>query len=90
MGIHPAHPKELGRLNRVIGQVEGVKRMIEEGRYCPDILTQLRAVNAAVRSVEAAILESHLESCVRETFQSRKPAEIRKKIDELTRLYKRS
>lgn len=87
---HPNHHTQLRRLNRIVGQLEGVKKMIEENRYCPDILVQLRAVHSAVRSVEAAILESHLESCVREAFQSKNEREIRKKVAELTRLYKRS
>lgn len=90
MGIYPDHRRNISRLNRVVGQVEGVKRMIEDGRYGPDILVQLRAVHSAVRAIEAAILESHLESCVQETFEAKKPAEIRKKIAELTKLYKRS
>ena len=61
---HPCHQSEIGKLNRISGQVEGIKKMIEDGRYCPDILTQLRAARAAIRTVEANILETHLQHCV--------------------------
>lgn len=88
--IHPDHRAEITRLARAIGQLEGIRKMIEEGRYCADILIQLRAVHSAVRGVEAAILEKHLESCVREAFESRDTGTMRRKIVELTRLYKRA
>lgn len=51
-----------GRLNRVSGQIEGIKRMVAEQRPVPETLTQLRAVRAAVRSVEADMLEGHLNA----------------------------
>ena len=85
---HPDHTGEITRLSRAIGQLEGVRKMIEDGRYCADILVQLRAVHSAIRGVEAAILEKHLESCVRDAFESADPATMRRKITELTRLYK--
>ena len=83
------HDSELGKLNRISGQVEGVKKMIAERRYCPDILTQLRAVRSAVRSVEANILETHLKSCVTESLTSGNARDAQKKIDELKDLFKR-
>ncbi len=45
---HPSHDAEIKRLNRIAGQIEGVKKMVDEGRYCPEILSQLRAVRSAV------------------------------------------
>ncbi len=57
------------RLNRVIGQLNGVKRMVDENRYCGDILTQLAAAEAAVRRVSEIILRNHLETCVVERVQ---------------------
>ena len=87
---HPDHRAELARVSRAIGQLEGIRKMIEEERYCADILVQLRAVHSAVRGVEAAILEKHLESCVREAFESKDSTTMRRKIVELTRLYKRA
>ena len=74
---HPDHSKEISRLNRISGQIEGVKKMIEERRYCPDILTQLRAVSSATKSLEASVLEAHLGSCVADAFKSDKVEESR-------------
>lgn len=84
---HPCHHAELKKLNRVAGQIEGVKKMIDAGRYCIDILTQLRAARAALRRVEADILESHLNSCVVESFLSGKSRDA--KIRELKELYRK-
>ena len=50
---HPEHDKVKPLLNRVAGQVEGVRKMIEERRYCPDILTQLKAIRSATKNIEA-------------------------------------
>lgn len=86
---HPCHKDETTKLNRIAGQVEGVKRMIDDGRYCTDILTQLRAVRSAVRSVEAKILETHLQHCVSEAVTSGSKEEMQEKIDEIKDLFKR-
>ena len=82
---HPDHSKELARLNRISGQLEGVKRMIEERRYCPEILIQLRAIRSAVRAVESNILKTHLQSCVAQSFAS--DADREQKIEELKKLF---
>lgn len=87
--IHPDHGKEISRVNRIVGQLEGVKKMIEEQRYCPDILTQLRAASSATKSLEAKILESHLGSCVAEAFESGNIDDQQKKVSELITLFKR-
>ncbi len=86
---HPDHRKELARLNRIAGQVEGVKRMIEERRYCPDILSQLRAIRAAVHAIEANLLEAHLGHCVTEALSAKDTANRQSKIQELKDLYRR-
>lgn len=86
---HHDHSKQLPRLNRIAGQVEGVKRMIGEGRYCPDIITQLRAIRAAVKTVEADILEGHLKSCVTTTLASGDKDEADIMIEEIKDLFKR-
>lgn len=83
----PAHQENLPRLNRIAGQVEGVKRMILEGRYCPDILIQLRAIRSAVRQVENNILQKHLQHCVAQAFATGEGAE--EKIQELCKLFSR-
>lgn len=86
---YPDHSKEISRLNRISGQIEGVKKMIEERRYCPDILTQLRAVASATKSLEATILEAHLGTCVADAFKSDNMEEQKEKISELVKLFKR-
>lgn len=86
---HPSHVDQLPRLNRIAGQVEGVKKMIKEQRYCPDILTQLHAVRSAVRNLEIQILDSHLSHCVTETFQRQDQEKQKQKIEEIRQLIKR-
>lgn len=86
---HPDHSVDLPRLNRIGGQIAGVKRMIEEDRHCTDILTQIRAVRAALKGLEANILERHLNHCVAESMTAQNPAAVRDKIDELKDLFRR-
>ncbi|MBU0859730.1 MAG: metal-sensitive transcriptional regulator [Alphaproteobacteria bacterium] len=86
---HPDHFGELPRLNRVAGQIDGIKRMIGEDRHCTEILAQIRAARAALKTVEASVLESHLQSCVRDAMTSGDQAEIDAKIEELKDLFKR-
>jgi DNA-binding FrmR family transcriptional regulator len=84
---HASHDAEIKRLNRIAGQIEGVKKMIEEGRYCPEILSQLRAVRSAVKGIETEILRRHLSSCVTSAMQSGDKASRMKSIEEVTRLF---
>jgi DNA-binding FrmR family transcriptional regulator len=86
---HPSHSEQLPRLNRIAGQVEGVKKMIQERRYCPDILTQLHAVRSAVRNLEIQILDSHLSHCVADAFQQKDQGKVKQKIEEIRQLIKR-
>ena len=81
------HHKELGRLNRISGQLEGIKKMIAEKRHCSEILSQLRAVRFAVRAVEANILKAQLQYCVVQSFNSEE--ERQQKIEELRDLFDR-
>lgn len=71
------------RLKRVEGQVGGLLRMIEDDRYCVDILTQINAVRAALHKVEEEILRDHLSHCVANAFASGDPVEQRHKVEEL-------
>jgi len=83
------HTPEISRINRLIGQLEGVKRMISEQRYCPDILVQTKACSAALRQLEAKILERHLEHCVSEAFNGNKSKPHQaKKIEELIEIFR--
>ncbi|HEY0113646.1 MAG TPA: metal-sensitive transcriptional regulator [Allosphingosinicella sp.] len=83
-------PKLLNRLKRLEGQVRGIGRMVEEDRYCIDILTQLQAARAALGKVEAELLREHLHHCVHGALTGTDPEEQRKKIGELIELLDRS
>ncbi|MFO1188373.1 MAG: metal-sensitive transcriptional regulator [Alphaproteobacteria bacterium] len=71
------------RLNRIEGQVRGIARMVDEDRYCIDVVTQLSAVRAALRRVEAEILRDHVSHCVEEAITKGDRDEQRHKIAEL-------
>lgn len=83
MPKHPEHHQELSRLNRVIGQLEGIKRMIEEQRYCVDILSQLRAVRNAVKTIELDVLERHVLNCLNEVACHGSQELRQEKMDEI-------
>lgn len=57
------------RINRTIGQLNGIKTMVEEDRYCGDVLTQLAAVESAVKAISRMVMQDHLETCVVERIQ---------------------
>jgi CsoR family transcriptional regulator, copper-sensing transcriptional repressor len=71
------------RLHRIEGQVRGVERMVEEDRYCIDILTQIAAVNTALESLAFRILDEHVRHCVAGALQSGDKADATKKTEEL-------
>lgn len=75
--------KVVARLKRIEGQVRGLLRMVEEDRYCVDILTQIDAVRAALHKVEEQVLQDHVSHCVANAFASGDPVEQRHKVDEL-------
>ena len=61
--------KIIARLNRIEGQVRGIKQMTEDGEYCIDILTQISAVNSALKSVALLLIDDHLNHCVRQAVE---------------------
>lgn len=73
------------RINKIIGQLNGIKKMIDEDRYCDDILIQLSAVDKSVKSLANLILDEHMHSCLVRNIQDGK-LEI---IDEIIDLFKR-
>lgn len=86
---HPDHCHNKKLLNRVIGQLEGVRRMVDERRYCADILVQTRAASAALKKIELAILKSHMDHCVAEAFNEKAPVKSAEKIAELVKIMER-
>ena len=80
----------LARLGRIEGQVRGVARMIEQDRYCIDVLTQMHALRSALDKVEQDVLSEHLNHCVAHAFTAGDEVERRSKIDELIEVLDRS
>jgi DNA-binding FrmR family transcriptional regulator len=81
--------KALGRLRRIEGQVQGIQRMVEEEKYCVDILLQLTAVEGAVEQVQRLLLARHIESCVAEAIRSGSTRDRQRKVDELLDVFSR-
>lgn len=71
------------RLGRIEGQVRGLSKMVEEDRYCIDVVTQISAVRAALRRVEEEVLKDHVSHCVEHAIASGDKADQRQKIAEL-------
>ena len=87
---HIEKPKLLNRLNRIEGQVRGVGRMVEEGRYCIDVLTQVRAIRAALGRFESEMLKGHLNHCIEEAIVSGDVEQQRLKAAEIVALLDRA
>ena len=80
----------LKRLGRIEGQVRGIARMVDEDRYCIDIVTQIAAVRAALRRLEEEILRDHVAHCVEHAIASGNKADQRRKIEELMQVVSRA
>jgi CsoR family transcriptional regulator, copper-sensing transcriptional repressor len=80
----------LKRLSRIEGQVRGLSRMVGEGRYCIDIVTQISAIRAALRRAEEEILRDHVAHCVEHAITSGNKTDQRKKISEIIEVLGRS
>ncbi len=76
----------LHRLRRIEGQIRGLQRMVEEDRYCPDILVQLSSVQEALRAVGQALMRNHLKHCVTQAVRKGRKADADAKYDELMEL----
>ena len=84
---HPSHKKELSSVRRIEGQLRGIAKMIEEEKYCVDILNQIKAVRKSIASVEGKILKTHLEECVKDYLKGEK--EFESKVEEIIKVLKR-
>lgn len=82
------HNDQLSNLNRIIGQLEGIKKMINDKRYCVDILQQIKAAKSALRTVENNVLNKHIEHCISTAINNANQLEINQKIQELQKLLK--
>lgn len=87
--MKPRHKDCLSRLSRIEGQVRGVARMVEEERYCIDILTQIRAIKAALNKVETVVLKDHADHCIAQAIKSGNADDQKEKFNELVDLFER-
>ena len=82
------YKKLINRLNRIEGQVRGIKRMVEESAYCPDILVQAAAVNAALNAFNKELLANHIKTCVTQDIKDGKTETVDELLATLQRLMK--
>jgi DNA-binding FrmR family transcriptional regulator len=88
--MDPAVAKKAGTaLKRIEGQVRGVQKMLEEDRYCIDVVTQIEAVRAALSKVEADLLRQHLQHCVHHAMNSKDKTEQGRVIEELVGVFRK-
>jgi DNA-binding FrmR family transcriptional regulator len=85
----PARQDLLLRLRRVEGQVRGVQKMVEEDRYCPDVLVQMSAIHESLRAVERTLMKDHLQHCATEALRSGDDEQAQRTYNELTELFYR-
>lgn len=83
------HEAQVIRLNRIEGQVRGISKMVQEERYCVDILTQIRSASSALARVQENIFKGHMESCVRESLTGDDPRDREAKVNEILVLLSR-
>lgn len=79
--------KTINRLKRSEGQIRGIIKVLEDGRYCIDVLNQMQAVKAAIARAESEILKDHAATCVESAIKSGNEAEQREKVSELIDLF---
>ena len=87
---HPVHDQQVVRLKKIEGQVRGLQKMIEERRYCMDLISQIRAVSGALKQVELGILETHLQHCVHDALSVKDASEAETKIQEIIQLIQKT
>jgi len=86
MKKHPCHSDNIVALRRIEGQVRGIQKMIEDRKYCVDILNQIHAVMGSLARVEDKILEKHLGTCVTNAVKSKSVSEKDKKLSEVIKV----
>jgi CsoR family transcriptional regulator, copper-sensing transcriptional repressor len=85
---NPDYKDDIPRLNRLIGQLNGIKKMIEDNRYCPDIILQLKAVKSSVGGLEQKLLQTHIQHCVKYAFESQDQQLQDQRIKEIIQIIK--
>jgi len=86
MPTKTVHGEQLAFLKKIEGQIRGVQKMVEDGRYCVDIITQIHSIVGALKRVENEIFRKHIDSCVVGALEGGSALEKQKKIDEIVEL----
>ena len=89
MKKNPYHSEQLVALRRIEGQIKGLQRMIDEKRYCIDIMTQINSAVGALLRVQDSILEKHLDMCVTDALKGKSDSEKNIKINEIIAMIKK-
>ena len=84
---YPCHKEQLTSLRRIEGQIRGIQGMVEEGKYCVDILNQIKAVKNSITAVEGKILKTHLRECIKNSLKGDDEFDV--KMDEIMKVLKR-
>lgn len=84
------HNENLARLARIEGQIRGIRRMIENGAYCIDILTQLQAAHRALHAVAQKVFRKHVENCIASAIRGRSAKEMEQKMTEVMEVLRRT
>lgn len=84
---HPCHKEQLTNLRRIEGQIRGIQGMVEEGKYCVDILNQIKAVKNSITAVEGKILKTHLRECIKNSLKGDDEFDV--KMDEIMKVLER-
>lgn len=84
---HPCHTHLLPNLRRIEGQMRGIAKMVEDEKYCIDILNQIKAVRNSLATVEGKILQTHLKACVRDSLKTTDDFDA--KVEEVIKVLKR-
>jgi len=84
MSKNPSHKSQTASLKRIEGQIRGIIKMVEDGKYCVDVLTQIKAAKGALVAVEGKILQKHIESCVKHALKNEDDVNV--KITELLKV----
>ena len=82
------HSEEIKRLNRIVGQIEGIRKMLEEQRKLEDILIQCKAIHSALKSIETRVLKAHLEVALDDIVKIDKKKNRAERVSELEQLFK--
>jgi len=84
---HPSHKEHLSSIKRIEGQIRGIAKMIEDEKYCIDILNQIKAVRNSLTTVEGKIVKTHLKECVKYALKDKKNFDD--KVEEVLKVIKR-